>query len=252
MGYIFLFLLLTSLFGRITGVNYPPSLVSYWNFDESSSGTGDAYDPISANHGTFIGSSSRTCGLIGLGAARFFQRNGDGIKINGFKGFEVNQGITIELLFVTDAAVKKVRYSEFFRKEDGNYRILLSLQEYGSLLSFGLNRNGVYSESEWHLSSREQETLFNNKVHHLVATFGSGVVRFYVDGINSFQEYSNPVINSGGDVNACIGCTYFSNYYSDEPFYGTIDEVAFYNDPLSPYDVRIHYQLIQKKKKLLF
>ena len=40
---------------------------SYWTFDESASGTGTAFDAVDGNHGTFVGTATRTAGLAGVG-----------------------------------------------------------------------------------------------------------------------------------------------------------------------------------------
>jgi len=240
-----------------------PDLVAYWNFDESATGTGTAWDQAYANNGTFQGTAARTSGLIGQGAARFNQNATDAINVgNGQSGidnlFSFTTGITIETLFATNWNGQSE--AEFFRKEDGNNRILFSFQRganinnnYGQLvgtagvagISLGLNVGGSYAEMDVALDGLDgRPTLAqvaDGRMHHLVATYdaASGSKQMWLDGrlIAMLDLPDNQLITSGGSANAFIG----SNGGSTEPFIGILDELAIYRRALSGEEILQHY-----------
>jgi hypothetical protein len=243
----------------------PASLVTYINFDESASGTGIAYDQVHANNGTFTGASTRTTGLLGTGAANITNAAANGVNIgNGQNGvnnlFSFTSGITVEALFSSTTLTNNQH--EFFRKEDGNNRILLSLQSdtntnnaFGQFvggadqnlpgISFGLNVNNAYAEMDVELDGLDgRPTLADindGALHHIVATYdaATGLKSIYIDGdlIGQVDLADNLNIVSGGAANAFIG----SSGGGSEPFSGTLDEFAIYNRALSPDEIAAHF-----------
>lgn len=220
--------------------------VSYWNFDESASGTGTAYDVFDGNDGTFQNGATRTAGLIGAGSTLFNYGQqavnvGSGVNNN----FSFTTGITLEALIQPSTSLGTQRYEHIFRKDDGDNRILFSFQEYGNYLSFGLNTNG-YAELDMPLNGEEgRPTLADfkdGKPHHVLATYdaATGEKAIWVDGVQCYSTFLPPgtLITSGGTATAYIGNTGGLK----EPFTGIIDEVAIYAKALPASEIWHHYQ----------
>ena len=238
------------------------SLVSYWSFDESASGTGTALDQIDGNDGTFGGTVTRTTGLIGVGAAQFSHNNGINVGTGTGGNFSVTDGIAIEMLIKPGANLDDLRFEEVFRKEDGGNRILFSFQEHGTILSLGLNIGG-YGELDMPINNGanngdhrvylddpgglgpEDVVLRDGNTHHIVGTYdeASGLKAIYVDGFLAHSQNFAPgtAIVSGGGTPAYIGATNGRG----EPFHGIIDEVAFYDSGLTGGEVAAHYANVQ-------
>jgi prepilin-type N-terminal cleavage/methylation domain-containing protein len=77
-------------------------------------------------------------------------------------------------------------------------------------------------------------TLYDNKFHHVVATFNEGKIKYYFDA--SFkQDIDIPAKTSGTNVK--IGALYGSSGY----FVGVIDEVRIYNTALTSSQIKSQY-----------
>lgn len=245
--------------------NVPAGLISFWDFDEADgpqAGTtlNFAYDRAGGgNHGRFVGIVERAPGLVGTGAALFHDTDGEGVVAGPGIGnnFSVTDGITIETLFVTNYDGSD--QAEFFRKEDGGNRILLSFQSdantnnaFGQLIgsdagfagiSLGLNTGG-YAEMDVALDGLDGRPslaqIADGGVHHLAATYdaATGVKAMYIDGIlvGMVDGPDNVPIVSGGAANAYIGSS-----AGGEPFPGTLDEVAVWNRALSADEIQFHF-----------
>lgn len=206
-------------------------------------------------NGSFRGSVERTSGIVGEGAAQFNNVDGDGVSV-GSDGFSFTDGIAVEALFTSnwDGADQ----AEFFRKEDGNNRILLSFQApnninnaFGQLVgtegtsgvSLGLNVNGAYAELDVAFDGLDGRPtlaqISDGLPHHIVGTFDAqtGEKAIYLDGqlIGSFSYGGPAALLTGGAAEALIGASGGS-----EPFHGILDEVAVYNSALSANDIGIH------------
>lgn len=241
-------------------VGLPDNLVLFWDFNEAAGEVAGrlldyAYDRKGDRNGEFRGSATRAPGY-GVGAAQFNDTNGDAVSV-GTEGFSFTDGMSIEMLFSTtwDGSDQ----AEFFRKEDGGNRILLSFQAganinnaFGQLvgtegtpgISLGLNVGG-YGELDIAFDGLDGrptlEEVANGETHHLVATFdgASGVKAIYFDGelIGSVDLGDDLQMVSGGAAEALIGAT-----VGGEPFVGLLDEVAIYDAALTPSDISLHIQ----------
>lgn len=242
----------------------------YWSFDDRESGSSEV-SVLRRN-----GDLKLAPGLVGDGALVFENRNDSFVRVEAGTGPEVgtgdmacSSGISIEALVICRWSGGYRDYDEIFRKEDGNHRVLLSLQnddDYndfdfpevtpGPCLSFGLHLEGHgYSELDMPLDGNDGRPslrdLTDGKPHHIVATFDSftGRKAIYVDGGLRFS-HDFPVgtlILSGGPSPAEIG-----NHHNREPFTGTIDEVAFYDFALSPDEIADHYQRAMQGESYFF
>ncbi len=247
-------------------LDFPNSLVSYWNFDEQGGPAGDA---VGRNDGALQG-VARTGGLIGRGAIEFGDRHGQMVNVGGGDGsFAFAEGVTIEALVVSrwDGAsnldADGLNYDEIFRKDDGEQLMLFSLQndgnrngfaepsgKQGHVLSFGINVGGEYRELDMPLDGEEGRPslieLTDGRAHHLVATYDavSGEKAIYVDGRKRyFYRYpaGSPLL-TGGRRAAAIGNAADLPW---EPFHGTIDEVAIYRAALSEAEIAAHWSRVQ-------
>ena len=243
---------------------FPASLVSYWNFDESASGTAPALDQVDSNNGTFLGSASHTAGLIGTGAALFTNTIPQEVTVGAGTGnnFSVTTGIAVEALIQPGWSGASSNYDTIFRKDDSTNRILLAFQNDsgnsavdavpmvapGPVLAFGINVGGTYTELNMLLDGLAgRPTLLGLKdgnPHHVVATYDSsfGLKAIYIDGTLRFSTNlgGGSMITSGGGATASIG-----NKPANEPFTGIIDEMAFYNAALSASEIANHFANVQ-------
>jgi len=222
--------------------------VSYWNFDEASSGVGTVYDLLDGNDGSFLNGATRTAGLIGPGAA-LFNYGQQAVHVGNGVGkqndFSFTTGITIEALIQPAQNLGSQQFEEIFRKEDNNNRILFSFQNGGQVLSFGLNTGG-YQELDMPLDgSAGGITLAyfkDGRPHHVLATYdaATGEKAIWVDGVKRYSTLlpAGTLITSGGTAPAYIGNTSGLG----EPFTGIIDEMAIYNKALPPWEIWHHYQ----------
>jgi len=236
--------------------------LSFWTFDESSTGTGTAYDVIDGNNGTFTSTATRTTGLIGAGAAQFNNTSGDGVNVSNGVGhtndFSFTSGISVEACFAT--TWDGTGYDEIFRKDDGNNRILLSFQQAASIngynspgLSFGINDGTGYKELDMPFDGLEGRPtlaeIADGNTHHVVATYdsASGSKIIYIDGIPLFSTTVGAGVDmiSGGAAAAVIG----NVSYGAEPFTGILDEVAIYDTALSAPEIGMHWANVQLGQK---
>ncbi|MCA9248424.1 MAG: lamin tail domain-containing protein, partial [Planctomycetales bacterium] len=241
----------SSLFGFGAPVDYSSlvladSPVSYWNFDESDSGAQTAVDQTGDNHGVFGGAAGRTAGLAGLGAARFTGTLGDHVNVgDGGGDFAFSSGMTIEAVVAPDASLGTThQFEEIFRKEDGNNRILFSFQQFGTILSFGINDGGGYAELDMPLDGLAGrptlDDLTDGQPHHLAGVYNAstGEKQIWVDGAIAMSAIASPGVDmvSGGAAAAFIG----SSGGSSEPFSGIVDEVALYDHALAAERIVAH------------
>jgi hypothetical protein len=240
----------------------------YWPFDEAgTAGAARITDVVGGLTAVLAGGAKPAAGLVGAGAVRFDNTPAAAVRIKGGTGDEVGtgrlsmaEGITIEAMIVSAWSGAFMDYDEIYRKEDGNSRVLLSLQNDGRnfggftepavspgpCLSFGLHLAGHgYRELDMPLDGEGGRPtlaeLTDGRPHHVVAAYDSfsGRKAIFIDGVKRF-EHAYPIgtlILSGGPVAAVIG-----NHASGEPFTGLIDEVALYDFALTAEEVAEHHR----------
>jgi len=245
--------------GNIADV--PGGLTHYIDFDEAAGEVEGrsidfAYDLVGDIRGNFMGSAERVPGLVGLGAASFDNTGGTGVNL-GADGFDTTTGITVEMVFQSEWSGNGGDYDEFFRKEDGGNRILLSYQNDGNngganppvdggipVLSFGLNVDGAYGELDMPLDGTNDlglsvEDIADGNTHHIAATYDSttGDKTIWIDGVLAWTVNlgEGAEITSGGGAAAWIGST-----GGGEPFNGIIDDFAFWERALSAEEIVVH------------
>lgn len=228
-------------------------LISNWNFDES---LGLAIDQGDGNNGILGASITRVPGITGSGAVSFDNTSSAYINVGpGINNdFSFTTGMTISLLSKPNWTGDLSDYDDFFRKDDGNDRILLAFQNdngvccpffggggKGQVLSFGLNIGGIYDEIDMPLDGLNGRPslsqLEDGNAHLIVATYDSttGVKAVFIDGLLAMSK-TYPIgtlISSGGTADAIIGNWKESAPAFGEPFNGIIDELRIYNRALT-------------------
>lgn len=234
--------------------NNADPVASYWQFNSVTAGV--TPDSLGTNNGTLGSGVSLVAGPVGSGALAF---NGSGTAtINVGQTATANTGLAIEAL-VRPTGVAAGANFEIMRKEDGGNRYLFSFQT-GSILSFGTNINGGYSELDFQLDTTTRVTgvfldapapgvaqpgdviLKDGNYHHLVATYDEATGRrsIYIDGVERFfdtRAAGSQIAPIVGGVPAYIG----SSSGSSEFFNGVMDEVAFYARAITPGEITDHY-----------
>jgi len=216
-------------------VTGPPAiakqLLVYWAFDEDSpsvcrDSSGKGCDATARRGGGQLG---RVEGVYGA-AATFAGRHL--VASQGKPDFAAVRKISLSA-WVLPLTLDKERYREIFRKEDGNNRVLFSFQEFGRVLSFGLNAGG-YAECDAPIRPAQ---LLDGAWHHCAATFDGKTMRVYLDGreIGSLER-RGPLV-AGGAAPGCIGSLNGSECYQ-----GSMDELRIYADALSPDEVALLYR----------
>ncbi|MDI6050789.1 kelch repeat-containing protein [Flavobacterium sp. XS2P24] len=131
--------------------------------------------------------------------------------------------ITIEA-WVNPNTIRSIRHYEIYRKDDEDARHLLSFQEYGTILSFGLQIAGVYTELDVPISYSDYE----NQWVHIAATFDGITKKIYRNNMLIGSENKIGAISIAGTSPVIIGA--FGG--GAEFFNGKIDEVRLWNRAL--------------------
>jgi hypothetical protein len=204
--------------------NLSNGLVGYWKMDETS---GNALDS-SGNNNT--GTPTNTSIISGkFGNGRNFNGSGDTISIPHNSALKPSTYISISA-WVKPTDIISGGYYEIYRKEDGNDRHLLSFQNSGTILSFGI---GTATQGYQELDVPITSTNYTNGWHLITAVYDGQKKYLYRDGVQIGSQIATGAIGTGGGANAYIG----SYGGGQEYFYGQIDEVRIYNRALSPKEV---------------
>ncbi len=215
----------------VSPVRIDKPLIAHWSFDEQTGDTcGDSSDaghdasPARPDAPGF----TREAGLFG-GSLRFSGPHK--LQVPGKPDF----GNLPEIAFsVWTMPTGMDRYSEIFRKEDGDQRVLFSYQEKGAILSLGLNIGG-YIECDAKLDPKQ---VLDGHWHHCAATFDGQFMRVYFDGHEIGSRERPGAIVAGGAAPGCIGS---SN--GGECFQGSMDELRIFRRSLTADEIqRLYHQ----------
>ncbi|HMK04613.1 MAG TPA: FISUMP domain-containing protein [Ferruginibacter sp.] len=134
-----------------------------------------------------------------------------------------SSAITIEAWIKPSDIHTNTNYT-IYRKEDGSARHLFAFQGNGTILSFGLELNGLYSELDVPVSAVNYEGQWI----HVAATYDGSAKRMYRNGILIGTQVVNGLIGTAGSANVYIG----SSEGDDDFFNGSIDELKLWNRAL--------------------
>jgi len=206
-------------------------LLAYWTFDEDSEAvvrdaSGNGQDASSlGGQGRF----PRVEGVYGS-AVNFSGHHMLGVPAK--PDFAAVRKLSLSA-WVLPVTLDKERYREIFRKEDGDQRVLFSFQEFGRVLSFGLNAGG-YAECDAAITPAQ---LLDGSWHHCAATFDGKTMRVYLDGKEIGALERSGALAAGGSAPGCIGS---SN--GGECYQGAMDDLRIYKDALTADDVATLYR----------
>lgn len=189
----------------------------------SYSGTGNVWTDLSGN-----GNNGTTSGLTyssdGGGLLSFDGATGT-VSIPHNSVLKPSSQITISV-WVKPTNITGNTYYEIYRKEDGSDRQLLSFQDNGTILSFGL---GTATQGYQELDVSITASNYTNGWHFIAASYDGQKKYIYRDGAQIGTQVATGAIGTTGTANAYIG----SAYGSGEFFSGKISGVNVYNKALS-------------------
>jgi len=179
--------------------------------------------------------------LIRPGSALNFDGVNDYISIPHNNLLKPTNGITIEA-WINPKDIHTTFYSEIYRKEDGNARQLLSFQNNGTLLSFGLGIAGVYSELDVPISA----ATYEGQWIHVAATFDGSTKKIYRNGTLIGSQVVTGLISTTGTAPAIIG----SSSGNSEFFNGSIDEFKLWDHAIQV-DLKMNCEITKPENGLL-
>jgi hypothetical protein len=142
--------------------------------------------------------------------------------------------ITIEA-WVRPNNISTNGYYEIARKEDGSGRFLLSFQDGGTILSFGLGVGGSYSELDVAITASN----YINQWVHIAAVYDGTQKIIYRNGVIIGTQNITGAINTTGTAPMYIG----SWDGLGEFFNGSIDEFRFWNTARTQNQIRENMHL---------
>jgi hypothetical protein len=207
----------------ISCVRPPAGLVAWWP------GEGSARDVIGGKDGVLQSGVTFAPGQVGeafsFSGAAYVQ-----VPVLDLSAFE---GASFEA-WIKPANVTTNRYYEILRQEwtnpDPDW--LISFQEFGTILSFGLNAGGSYEELDVPISAGD---YVDGNWHLITATYDGATKRLFRDGMEIGSAPKSGKIRFAG-VGQAIGAVYVPGFTA-EYFDGLIDEVTIFNRALAPGEI---------------
>jgi len=205
-------------FADDTNCAAPPSgIVGWWRAEAN------ALDSAGTNHGTTSGGLAYGGGRAGQ--AFVFNGSGAVVQLGNPPEFRL-QDFTIE------AWIKRSSTTSVSLNGNGN----------GTIFGFYLGGYGVYLDPNGHPALTKvginnvtlATAITDTNYHHLAVTKSGSTVVFYIDG----TAFAAPAYNPGFTFSTSAAIGGLGNDFS---FLGSIDELAFYNRPLSGSEIASIY-----------
>jgi hypothetical protein len=176
----------------------------------------------------------------GVSSGLLFDGTDDYVNISSDQPFTPRTGLTIESWSnATDITTN--RYYEITRRQSlsggGFPTYLLSYQEYGNVMSFGLKTNVTYNELDIVINSGGTNSWLS-----YVATWDGTKKRLYRNGSNIGQNEQSGTIDDISGAITAIGRLPTGN---SEYFKGRIAYVSNYNRGLSPFEVYQNFNALK-------
>ena len=203
-----------------TAVTNESSVISYYTFEQSN-----ANDSHGANNGTLMGTTAFGAGVADTGTALVLAGAGR-VNLGVVPDFSFDDGTGSIEAWVRAGALGG--NACLFATRDGGTRF--SVHMGAGKTAIGMWNGGVYKT----LAIANASTNW----HHMVAVFDAGNFLVYMDGTLAGSFYSD--LGGATDRSTQLGST--SPTVMDEGWVGSLDEVAFYADALTPEKVQAHYQ----------
>jgi hypothetical protein len=209
--------------------------IHYYPLDETAGTTAENIGMLAVANGNFAGGFS-------LGHASATPLLGKAPRFDGQPGTWVDLGlfhpgdaISVEAWVRLDPDARPSSYHAIVARWDGSYELDFSTDDRANFVvrstgnTFGIAVAAAPSpRGQW---------------HHLVGVFNEGVVTIYVNGVKGSEQHIGGVLQNAGPApdRVMIGATRTGTAGSFN-FKGSIDEVAIYDYPLSPAQIRAHYR----------
>jgi hypothetical protein len=209
-------------------VNLWSGLRGWWRAEDN------ALDMVSTNSGVANG-VGYTNGVVGM--AFSWDEYSEGsvllptLNLNGNTAMTLESWIKPTLLDTKNAPILR-QFSE------GDYETndwLITFQQNGSLLTFGLNAGNSYEELKIPVIPAQYQ---DGKWHHIAATYDGSVKRLYRDGVEIGSAPKTGRINSSATDRQLIG---EGPDHIVDHFYGLVDELAIFDRALSPAEIQSIY-----------
>ena len=174
----------------------------------------------------------------GVSSGLVFDGTDDYVNISSDQPFTPRTGLTIESWSnATDITTN--RYYEIARRQGGGGlpTYLLSYQEYGNVMSFGLKTNVTYDELDIVINSGGTNSWLS-----YVATWDGTKKRLYRNGSNIGQNNQSGTIDDASGAVTNIGRL---PIFTGEYFKGRIAYVSNYNRGLSPFEVYQNFNALK-------
>ncbi|PWU11254.1 MAG: hypothetical protein C5B50_23755 [Verrucomicrobia bacterium] len=197
----------------------PVGIVAWWRAE------GDAVDAISGNNGALVNSTDFGAGMVGQGFV--FDGYGTYVQLSNAPALQAQS-------FSIEAWVQRASESEATDTGDPAGYIF----GYGSGgYNFGVYNDGRLSLAKAGFSDVQTLPLVTDtSFHHLAVTKAGSTVIFYADGVAYAADSFDPAFTfSTTPVIGALGKDLGNS------FWGTIDEVSFYDRPLSPDELQAVY-----------
>jgi hypothetical protein len=214
---------------QATSVTAPSSLIAWWR------GEDNAWDQVGGHQGTALASTTYAPSYVGQGFV-FDGHPGSGISLTDSADLHV-QNFSIEFWIQRGSTTRSTYDSGntayLFGYGSGGYSV--SMNAYGNLF---LAKTGNFSLAG--------PAIRDTKFHHVVVTKNGNDIYYYIDGNLAGMAYHNPsnLPSNPADsafifiTNPAIGKAGGMDIAN---FLGTMDEVSFYNVPLTSSDVSVLY-----------
>ncbi len=198
----------------------PAGLVGWWRAEAN------AEDQAGTNNGTLVGNTAYGAGRVGQ--AFVFDGRGDAVSVGNPTNLQL-QNFTIE------AWIKRANRSLASFGGEGAGHIFGG--SYGGYV-FGLWDDGRLTLGQIGISGVESTRAITdtNGFHHVAVTKNGSNIVFYVDGAGETAAAYNPgFVFGGGFAIGARGGDYGAS------FLGSLDEVSFYNRPLTAAEIQAIY-----------
>lgn len=223
-------------------------LIGYWTFDGKDVPNGVARDVIGVSNGNLNNIATSTFYTTGkTGQAFNFDGVNDYVESGNDSSLQISNG-TISAWIKTTGAGSSFR------------GVVVKQGGYSMFLGGNVCADNVLGLYDWGASVNRcssASSLADNKWHHLVITFQSGVANgttFYVDGVSAgsvtmtiSSQTNNSACNNSSSNRLSIGSNCGS--IASQSYKGLVDDVRVYNRTLSAGEVRKLYYISSSTKQ---
>jgi len=225
----FVVLVLTAVVGLFAEATFAePNLVSWWKFDEGS-GT-IAYDSAGSNHGFIYGATRKVGPIDGVLS---FDGVDDYVDCGNDNSLAITNNLTIAAWVKRESAAGSTNEIIVSKYNGGkrSYRLFFIGND---RIRWWLSQDGGTTNRKY-VSSTLQITDTN--WHFIAATFKSGSLRIYIDGVNRTDS-------GKGNISSIFASTeplFIGQENSGSYFNGLIDDVRICNRVLSAEEIQQLY-----------